>query len=457
MTIEDIFLGEDPSTEVVPTSGYSPAKNKYMKDSLIPYLESPTATYTGPKVAGASNLQSLSLAGLEGLAGDANNFLKPAGEGGGGLSPEFEDFFRANVADPLKRQFEEDILPAIGRQYSGQSYGSERAAVENRAARDYVGELSGQRSKAVFNERNRYQEMLFKLLEAGAVPREIENDRLQADYNEFLRQQKDAATKAELGVGLLQQPDIENTVIHNEGSPGILEDTLTGVVGDIAGGIGGEVADHVVDGVTDYLFPAAGAAAAGTAGAATVGAGTAGTVGAGVFAGGGAEVAGVAGAEVAGTAGAGTAAGGAGADVLGTAAAGEAGGVGGLSAGAVGLGIAAAGLIAVNVLNRLGAASDEKLNARAREYKRKRLAGAAQAMSKNMATGKPPMTGFAYGEEFAPSALDEDGNRKDSTIQDAGYYIPGSKIPGLMSEAELEAIYQEIRALPAPAATTPAP
>ena len=373
--VTDYLFGEDPSTETIKTSPLSPEKKKLMNRSLIPYLEGSTPAYIAPIAAGASNLQNLSLQGLENLTGDVTRFLNPE-QGIGqqpGLDPEFDAYFDETVTKPLKRQFEEDILPQIGRAYSGQSYGSERANLEARAARDFGETVAGERTKAVFSERDKARSLLFNLLEAGAVPRDIEQDKLTADYSEFLRQQNDASKRAEIATALLQEPDVENTVITNEGSSGLLPDLLTGIVGGAAGGFGAGIGDAFAGvgeaagtSLVNKLFPSLAASAAGSAasgaGSKLIGGGlaswlggqtaiTAGGIPAGAISSTGAGGAGTAlanpfAAELAGGAGSAELAGAAGADTL--AAGGSAG------AGLAGLGISAAMLAAIGLLSDEG-------------------------------------------------------------------------------------------------------
>lgn len=181
------------------------------------------------QLAGPSNIEAMSLAGLENLASG-----RPSGAAGGQqfqqgrdvisqlLAEEprdVEEYFRQTVEEPTLRAYEERILPAMrGQQVGGgQLFGSQQRGQENVQRRDLASELTRERTRTVFEERQRTTEnklramgaigalsnaetaYLGNLLQLGATPREIQwaqtNFRL-LEFNRRIQESRDRVSEA---------------------------------------------------------------------------------------------------------------------------------------------------------------------------------------------------------------------------------------------------------------------
>ncbi len=242
MGILDTLFGESPSTETFDLSTLTPEQQRLFRETLVPFLGRPISE-AGAAVPGMSALESTSLAGLEQLAKDL-----VSGQGAeGGLRrqatsavgdilsqgpTDFEDFFQTTVRDPALRDFEEDVLPRIGREFGGnQFFGTERISADEAAREDLLESLTRARSDLAFRTResdtqSRLQAAglssqigtsgdLISLLGAGALPRNIELQRLA-------REDKRVAQLLE-ALGLQAK---ENVVVASGGTEGIAGDLL---------------------------------------------------------------------------------------------------------------------------------------------------------------------------------------------------------------------------------------
>ncbi|KKK59222.1 hypothetical protein LCGC14_3036540, partial [marine sediment metagenome] len=84
---------------------------------------------------------------------------------------DFETFFREGIADPLLQLFNEEIIPGIGRRFSGGNFfGSERLGAEGEARGDLLSELTRSRSQLAFEDRRAGTEEIFGALDRTASP-----------------------------------------------------------------------------------------------------------------------------------------------------------------------------------------------------------------------------------------------------------------------------------------------
>lgn len=67
-----------------------------------------------------------------------------------GEAQGIDEYFRKSVQAPLLEQFQEDILPAISRRFSGNFYGSERRRADQRAQEDVLDTLAQERSSLAY-------------------------------------------------------------------------------------------------------------------------------------------------------------------------------------------------------------------------------------------------------------------------------------------------------------------
>lgn len=204
---------------------------------------------------GLSNLETLSLAGLENVAsglregGGRQQSLQRGRETLEQLATAdfdeeaFDEFFRGAVQEPLLEDFTQEVLPAISRRTAASGFfGSARRGAEGRATEDLADALSGERARLAFGTRETGLQraleaaqllpaavqaeprILTTLLAAGAVPRSVELSQFQTRRQEFLRQLDEAARRLGLS-GQLSTARTQETV----GIPGD-EGLLPGIV-----------------------------------------------------------------------------------------------------------------------------------------------------------------------------------------------------------------------------------
>lgn len=423
----DILFGESPSANFFTGSTISPERQKQIRDLLD--LLNNNAPAAGSYGAGLSNLEQTSLSGLEAQALDIVGQIKSTGSA---LPSDFDSFFKAEVEDPTIRTFNEDILPGIGRQFAGKSFGSERAELEGRAARETTKTLADERTTRAFAERKRSEDLLQTLFQLGSVPREVEDQQI-------VRQNTDALNRAQIAAGLLSGSDVENIGIANPGSPGI----LPGIVGDVVGGVAGDVLGPVVEGVGDKIADTifgAGAGAAGAAGGKVVGGGVGGwlagtapvSVGAipssAILSGPGTSgaAATLGNPFLEGAVGADSVAGGAGADVF---AGGSASGAGGGTGGAA---LSTGAALALNVLPTAALAFYGLSNAAKKEAQFKpeifaeRQVKAVNRVKKNIESGGDPLAGLNLSPHYEVNDNEESEDFGMRTGRVAGVMIEGN-------------------------------
>jgi hypothetical protein len=222
------LFGDDSDVEFIDTRT---DEQKLVSRSLQPYLTSRIGRglprYTGQRVAGVSPFerQSLGLLGelmespLPPIFGEAETALGPAlsGEPTTEISPEItEEFYRTSIFDPAFRDLQDVIIPEIEGQYAGNFYSSARADATTEAITDfgeYQAALLAELQYADEQARRGLEESaaerqlaavgpateLGQVQEAtalgriqagqtfGALPRLLEQARLDAAFDEFIR------------------------------------------------------------------------------------------------------------------------------------------------------------------------------------------------------------------------------------------------------------------------------
>ena len=251
----DFIFGKSPSAQFENLSLATPEQSKALKD-LLAFLTSAGQPegFGGDLVAGLSDLENTSLAALEenalsrGAGGTPTQQLATTTlEGILTAEPtDFQDFFKSSVQDPALKTFEEEILPGIGAKNAKNFFSSERLTQEDRAREDLQQNLNSERGKFAFatNESNQNRKLqalglvdeitgapidqAIKLLEAGQVPRQIEQAGLTAEYGEFLRVQEEKARRIEQILSALNVEQRENIGVGVGGSSGLISDFLGG-------------------------------------------------------------------------------------------------------------------------------------------------------------------------------------------------------------------------------------
>ena len=246
-------------------STLNPTQQTLLDEVLGPFLTSPglggftpeAFQPSGGRLApDLSSLERTSLAGLEALA---------LGEGAAGENvtnaqdalnriftqgpTDFSDFFNTNVRDPLLEDFNENIIPGIGRRFARNFFSDDRRRVEGEAVGDLTDALTRSRSELAFSTResdaNRILQALgltnqvalgpdIATLAAGAVPRGVEGDLIGAERDEFIRQQDERDQRIAQILAALGIPAIENIVT----APTVVAGESGGGIGDFLGGVG---------------------------------------------------------------------------------------------------------------------------------------------------------------------------------------------------------------------------
>ena len=204
--------------------------------------------FEGDLSAPMSNLEGLSLSALEDLArsrvSDTSEVNKQASASLIDMlqrGPEdISNFFEKGVQDPALRGFEEDVLPRIGRNFGGDFFGSDRQVADERAREDLVQGLSSDRSKFALASResdlNRKIQALgmapgvsgapinelTSLLEAGAIPRDVENRRLEGEFAKFGEAKSREQQRLQLILQALGVQGVENIGAVTGGREGLL-------------------------------------------------------------------------------------------------------------------------------------------------------------------------------------------------------------------------------------------
>ncbi len=285
--LDDFLFGVPPSAVFEQMSLLTPEQQAALRGLLGPggALQAPIPGFEGQLTAGLSNLETTSLAALEseallrvpgatpgdaggapGVAGGAPG--QPAPTGFGSATPtqqtalqtleelltagptDFQDFFRTNVEDPAIKTFNERILPSIQASQASNFFSSERLSQEDRARSDLGANINAERGRFAFatNEASQDRRLAalglvdsvtgapvnqaIQLLEAGRVPREVEQAGLTAEYGEFLRIQQAKSQRVEEIIAALNVEGVENFGVGLPGTSGLVSDFFGGGGGD---------------------------------------------------------------------------------------------------------------------------------------------------------------------------------------------------------------------------------
>lgn len=261
--VTDTLFGKDPKLETQGKTTLTAGQNKALEEVLLPFLTGTPfqdvkgTPFEGQLSAGQTDLER-QLAGAAGstIEGTTDTFgrvssaLDPflAGDVG-----DFEDFFQRTVAEPGLQQFQEDILPALDRQFGPSGFfGSERNRANVRATEDLTDALTRERSRIGFETR---ESALDRALQAaqisGQLPgqaagalgqlapiagteRQVQQQALDREFQEFLRVNvAERDKRIEQLLAALNIQGVENLGAAIPGTQGIAQSFLGG------GGAGG--------------------------------------------------------------------------------------------------------------------------------------------------------------------------------------------------------------------------
>ena len=237
---KSVLLGKAPSIDQRSLDLLDPAQRELLLQ-LTEFLGQPIED------AGAlGGTQQTSLEALEQLALGAVSGEGAIGSAGGALEgilgrgpTDIDEFFDTTIRDPLIEDFNEILLPNIGKRFAGQFFGGERQEAERRGFEDLLGTLARERSRVSLEGRRQDDQstisaagaatdqsqgllaLLSTLFTAGGVEGGQQNERIQQ-----ILQALGLSTK-------------ENVVTVDPGSSGLLSSFLGGGGG---GAIGGAIA-----------------------------------------------------------------------------------------------------------------------------------------------------------------------------------------------------------------------
>lgn len=259
------LFGSAPKSKTSSLGTLSPEQDALMKN-LISYFGKTPENAAEPSqpldVAGLSGLQSTSLQALEQQAMQAAQF----GTGGQQASDilkgiatqgpqNIDQYFTKTVQDPALRDFQ-DVLNGISRKNAGTYFSGERVKADQLAQRDLIEALTTERARVAFEARQQDLDRavqaangmttasasgvneLLGLLGAGAVPRDVEQQKNQAIYDEFLRQRSAVDTRINQMLNALGIQTKENVVTTTGGSSGL----LGGFLGSAGSAVGAKLA-----------------------------------------------------------------------------------------------------------------------------------------------------------------------------------------------------------------------
>jgi hypothetical protein len=174
----------------------------------------------------------------------AETALRDLIERGGG-PVDFEEYYRSSIRDPLVQEFQERILPELTRRYgSSGAFGSDRMTAEQQAAERLTKTLAGARGELAFRTQESAADRLLKaigaapglegggadtllkLMQGAALPRQLQQARLTAEYGEFQRQQAQKSQRIQQILTALGVKTKENIPQNIPGTKGIFTEVL---------------------------------------------------------------------------------------------------------------------------------------------------------------------------------------------------------------------------------------
>lgn len=228
--ISDFIFGGDSSASTESKDLISGEQRSTLND-LLALLSGEVGDFN--KDPGLTDRESLAQAELDkfissGLGGAQEGLTSAIGGG----ATDFNDFFNKSVQAPAVRAFQRDVLPEIGRNFSGSFFGSERRRADRNATDDLLRSLNENRSKLAFetseSDKNRQLEALglvpgitdafgasTQLADVGETKRKRAFDERMQLINSLL--------------GGSVSPTRENIVTTKEGQTGIIGQVLGGV------------------------------------------------------------------------------------------------------------------------------------------------------------------------------------------------------------------------------------
>jgi hypothetical protein len=248
---------------------WTPEQMKLLQQATELLSKGPRAetAYPGalPGTEGITNIENLSLSGLETLLGGDNLLAQQQAALSQRMNPEarareVEDYFQEAVAAPMMETYREDILPGISRRYAPSGFwSSERLRTEENATEDLLDALTQARTGLAYQERQdaltamgmvpesvQGQASLYGAgLGAGEQLRGIERAGRGAEYSEWLRTQPDEEEWLAEVMGILGLSPYDSYAFAEQGQEGLLSQLSGGLIGGFAPKFGEAAADYL--------------------------------------------------------------------------------------------------------------------------------------------------------------------------------------------------------------------
>lgn len=251
-------------------------KQNKVEDLLYDFLRksgnaSAQKMYTGQLASGPSRLEQLSLAGLE---NEARQLKKDGGDKTTQAASEalmqilnsgptdISSFITNSIENPLTEIFQKNRAGVAGR-FADNFFGSQRDTADAKNFEDFSNALSNSVADAALKAREfdiqskidaagiapqiaQSDSQIFKtLLEAGAVPREIQDAKLKGQYQKYQDWQNRRGQFAELMLKFIGTPTRENITTTKGATKGLLGGLAEGV-GQGVGMAGGAAAGAAI-------------------------------------------------------------------------------------------------------------------------------------------------------------------------------------------------------------------
>lgn len=283
--LDDLITGRGPRLETRSLPTIAPEQQEALNRLLQTISGRQPTQYQGQLNAGLSPFERSSLTALEersrALAQPDQNLQAAGGAVRDAMDVErntgdASEFFRTNVQDPLTQDFNRSILPQISRNFGGGSFfSSERQAAEGLAREDLLEALAGEKTAVELDQFNRARDrsltaaqiapqlsradldrgnQQMDILNAAGLERRVEQEGLDRNYADFIRQLQERTGNEELLRALALTPTIENIGMTDPGNAGLLNTLL----GSLAGGLG----ENLGNGLFDRLLQRGGGASA---------------------------------------------------------------------------------------------------------------------------------------------------------------------------------------------------
>lgn len=154
--------------------------------------------------------------GQQALVGDAQSRIGELL----GSRDEFDEFFETNVEQPLMENFQEEVIPGIGRRFGGANFfSSERRDAEQDAMEELAQQLTAGRSQAAIQAP---MDAVSSLGEVFGAQRGLDDMALKASGFERQVREKQRRARVQEILNALGQESFENITTVDPGSAGVL-------------------------------------------------------------------------------------------------------------------------------------------------------------------------------------------------------------------------------------------